>query len=141
MGHRNTIRNVFSFVCPWFLSTVHVCIIIVLRKCGGPVSVVGIATGYGLDGLGIEFRWVARFSATVHTGPGAHPASCTMGTVSFPGVKSGRGVTLIPHPPYSAFGHERMELYLYSLHGPYSLYRLSVPVQGCTYLPFLKMVA
>jgi len=26
------------------------------------------------------------------------PASCTMGTGSFPGVKSGRGVTLAPHP-------------------------------------------
>jgi len=24
---------------------------------GGPDSVVGIATGYGLDGLGIESRW------------------------------------------------------------------------------------
>jgi len=40
----------------------------------------------------------ARFSAPVHTGLGAHPASCTMGTGSFPGVKSGRGVTLSPHP-------------------------------------------
>ena len=40
----------------------------------------------------------ARFSAPVQTGPGAHPASCKMGTGSFPGVKSGRGVTLIPHP-------------------------------------------
>jgi hypothetical protein len=40
----------------------------------------------------------ARFSAPVQTGPGAHPASCTMGTGSFPGVESGRGVTLTPHP-------------------------------------------
>ena len=40
----------------------------------------------------------ARLSAPVQTGPGAHPASCTMGTGSFPGVKSGRGVTLTPHP-------------------------------------------
>ena len=40
----------------------------------------------------------ARFSASVQTGPGAHPASCTMGTGSFPGVKSGRGVTLTSHP-------------------------------------------
>ena len=39
----------------------------------------------------------ARFSAPVQTGPGAHPASCTIGTGSFPGVKSGRGVTLTPH--------------------------------------------
>ena len=64
----------------------------------GPGSSVGIATGYGLDGPGIESRWGVRFSAPVQTGPGAHPASCTMGTGSFSGVKSGRGVTLTPHP-------------------------------------------
>jgi len=40
----------------------------------------------------------ARFSTPVQTGPGAQPASCTMGTGSFPGVKSGWGVTLTPHP-------------------------------------------
>jgi hypothetical protein len=68
-----------------------------LTPCG-PGSVGGIANGYGLDGPGIESRWKARFSAPVHTGPGAQPASCTMGTGSFPGVKSGRGVTLTPHP-------------------------------------------
>ena len=69
--------------------------------------IVGIATGYGLDGPGIEFRWGAKFSTPVQTGPGAHPASCTMGTVSFPRVKSGRGVTLTPHPllvPWSRKG-------------------------------------
>jgi len=38
-----------------------------------------------------------RFSSTVQTGPGAHPASCTMGTGSLPGVKSGRGVARTPH--------------------------------------------
>ena len=51
----------------------------------------------------------ARFSAPVQTGPGAQTASCTMGTGSFPGVKSGRGVTLTPQPPSSAVGHERVE--------------------------------
>ena len=61
-------------------------------------SVVGIATCYRLDGPGIESRWGARLSAPVRTGPGAHPASCMMGTRSFPGVKSGRGVTLTPNP-------------------------------------------
>jgi len=39
-----------------------------------------------------------RFFARVQTGPGAHPASCTMGTGSFLGVKSSRGVTLNSHP-------------------------------------------
>jgi hypothetical protein len=64
----------------------------------GPGSIVSIATGYGLDGLGIEFWWGARFSAPVQTGPGAHPSSCTMDTGSFPAAKSGPGVTLTPHP-------------------------------------------
>jgi hypothetical protein len=63
----------------------------------GPGSSVGIATGYGLDGPVIESRWAARFSAPVQTGSGAHPASCTMGSGPFPGVKSGQGVTLTPH--------------------------------------------
>ena len=67
------------------------------RITSGPGSSVGIATGYGLDGPAIESRWGARFSAPVQTGPAAHPASCTMGTGSFPGVKSGRAVKLTPH--------------------------------------------
>ena len=33
-----------------------------------------------------------------HTGPGAYPAAGTVGTGSFPGVNSGRGVTLTPYP-------------------------------------------
>jgi hypothetical protein len=43
---------------------------------------VGIATGYRLDGPGIDSRWGARFSVPVQTGPGAHSASCTRGTGS-----------------------------------------------------------
>ena len=66
----------------------------------GRDSSVGIETRHGLDGPGIEFRWGSRFSAPVQTGPGAHPASYTTGTVSFPGVKRpGRGVD---HPPHLA---------------------------------------
>jgi len=64
----------------------------------GPGSSVSIGTGYELEGPGIESRWGVRFSAPVQTGPGDHPASCTMGTGSFPGVKSIRGMTLTPHP-------------------------------------------
>ena len=40
----------------------------------------------------------ARFSAPVQTSPGARPAFCTIGIESFQGVKSGRDVTLTPHP-------------------------------------------
>ena len=64
----------------------------------GPVaqSVQLVATGWMVRGSNPGGG--ARFSAPIQTGPGAQPASCTMGTGSFPGVKSGRGVTLTPHP-------------------------------------------
>ena len=55
-----------------------------------------------------------RFSARVQTGCEAHLASYTMGTGSFPGVKCGRGVALITHPPPIAEVKERVKLYLYS---------------------------
>jgi hypothetical protein len=63
-------------------------------------SSVAIPTRYELDGPGIKSRWVARFSTPIQTGPGAHPASYTMVTGSFLGVKRpGRGDD---HPsPYS----------------------------------------
>ena len=71
----------------------------------------------------------ARFSALVQTGPGAHPASYTVGTRSFPGVKRpGRGAD---HPPLcNAEVKERVEAYLYFLCGP------SWPVLGWTLLYF-----
>jgi len=85
--------------------------------CEGRDSSVGIATGYGMDGPGIESRWRARFYAPVQTGPGAHPASYRMGTKTFPGVRRpGRGVD---HPqPSSAEVKERVEPYLSSPSGP-----------------------
>ena len=61
-------------------------------------SSVGIATRDGVDGTGFESRCAAKFSAPVQTGPGAHPASFTIGILSFPGVKwLGRGVDRPPH--------------------------------------------
>ena len=59
---------------------------------------VVIATRYVLEGSGMEFRLGARFSALVQTGPGAHPASYTVVTGSFPGVKWPGHV--FDHPPY-----------------------------------------
>ena len=84
----------------------------------GRDSSVGIATCYGLDSPGIESLWgTARFSAPVQTGPGAHPASCTVSTGSFLGVKRpGRGAD---HPPQSKCrGHERVGPYVYSSSWP-----------------------
>ena len=66
----------------------------------GPGSSVGVATGYGLDGPGIESR-CGRDFPHVQTGPGAHLAACAMGTGSFPGVKR-PGRDADPSPPSSA---------------------------------------
>ena len=67
----------------------------------GPGSSVGIATGYGAGRSGDRIPVGARFSAPLQTGPGAHPASCTMGTGVFPGVKR-PGRDADPSPPSSA---------------------------------------
>jgi hypothetical protein len=59
----------------------------------------------------------ARFSAPVQTGPGAYPASYTMGTRSFPGVKwPGRGVDHTPTS--SAEVKEWVRLHSYSSPSP-----------------------
>ena len=61
----------------------------------GPVaqSVERLTTGWAVrDRIPVGMRF-----PPVQTGPGAHPASCTMGTGSFPGVKCGRGVLLTTH--------------------------------------------
>jgi hypothetical protein len=74
----------------------------------------GIVTHYGLEG---QIPVEVRFSTPAQTGPGAHPASYTMGTGSFSGVKQlGHGIV---HPPQSSTEvKERVELYLYSPSGP-----------------------
>jgi hypothetical protein len=83
-------------------------IIVYISRIWGWDSSVGTATGYGLDGPGIESRWGARFSATVQTGPGAHPASYAVGAGSFPGLKR-RGCGVDHPPPSSAEIKYRVE--------------------------------
>jgi len=87
--------------------------------CGVFVCLFGrdsIATGYGLDGPGIEFRLMARFSARVQIDPGPHPASCTIGTTSFLGAQ--RPERVVEHPPSpSGEVEERVEVHLCSPSG------------------------
>jgi hypothetical protein len=77
-----------------------------LKDCG-PGSVVGITTDYGLDGPGIESRWgrdLPHLSKPA-LGPTQPPAQWVPGLSA--GVKSGRGMTLTPHPllvPWSRKG-------------------------------------
>ena len=73
--------------------------VIYLFLCG-PGSVDGIATGYELDGPGIESRWgggeIFPHLSRPAMGPTQPPVQWVPGLS--PGVKSGRGVTLTPHP-------------------------------------------
>ena len=95
-------------------------------------SIQRLATGWTVRGS--KAGWGSIFSAPVQTGSGAHPASCTTGTVSFPGVKSGRGVTLTLHPLLVPWSRQYRAIPLLPC-GLYGLYRAPLPVQGCT-LPF-----
>ena len=63
-----------------------------------PLSSALVQTGRYGDQIPVE----ARFSTPVHTGPGAHPASCKMGTESFPGGKERPGRGADPSSPSSA---------------------------------------
>ena len=63
----------------------------------GPDSAVGIASRYGLEVRRPIPVGGQRLSAPVQTDPGAHPASYTMGTGSYPAVNS-RAVALTTHP-------------------------------------------
>jgi hypothetical protein len=113
------IRHIQTLI--WQLDKDHLRIANALKTFVGRDSVVGIATTLrtGRSGNGIPVE--ARFSAPVHTGPGAHSASCTWGTGFLPGAKRlGRGTD--HQPPSTAEVTERVELHLYSPSGPSKAY-------------------
>jgi hypothetical protein len=91
-----------------------------------------IPTDYGLDGPGIETRWRRDFPP-IQTGPGALPAFCTMGTVSFPGVNCGRGVLLTTHPLLAPRSWKSRAIPLPSLPPP-PVWATTGPVTGLLYL-------
>jgi hypothetical protein len=101
-------------LCAYRSSILHI-LPVALYHVGSDGS-IGIATRYELDDLRIESQWGERFSAPVQTGPGAHPASCTMGTGSLSRGKGAEAWRWSPTPS-SAEVKERVELYLYSPSG------------------------
>jgi len=64
-----------------------------LRPCFGSMQsndrwgITGMATSIGLEVLEFRTRVGKTFSALIQTGLGAYPASSTMGTDYFPGIK------------------------------------------------------
>ena len=74
---------------------IYIYIYIYTRVCVCVCVCVCVATDYGQEGPGSNPGGDEIFR---QTGPMAHPASCKMGTWSFPGVKCGHGVLLTTHP-------------------------------------------
>jgi hypothetical protein len=90
----------------------------------GPGSVARYSDWLRTGQSGDRIPVGVRFSALVQTGPGAHPASCTLGTGSFPGVKGARGVTPTPHPllvPWSRKGRVIIVISLWAIQPVQSL--------------------
>jgi hypothetical protein len=79
-------------------------------------TVVGRATGYGLDGLGIEYRRERDFPHPSRPALGPTQSPYNRYRVSYPRVnRPGRGAD---NPPSGAEVEERQELYLCSPSGP-----------------------
>ena len=90
-------------------------------------SVQHLATGWTVRGSNPDG---GEIFCTCPDRPWCPPSLLYNGYRVFPGGKERPGRDADPSPPSNAVGHERVELYLYSLYGPYGLYRASVPVQG-----------
>jgi len=107
-----------------------------------PGSSVGIATGYVLDGPGIDPGWGEIFR-TYPDRPWGLPSLQYNGCRVFPGSKerpvreADTSLLLVPWSRKNRWAVRTVqslsvctvELYLYSPYGPYGLYRASVPVQ------------
>jgi hypothetical protein len=79
----------------------------------GPGSSVSIATGYGLEGPGSNPGGGEIFR-TCPDQPWGPPSLLYNGYRAFPGVESGRSVTLTPRPLLVPRSKNIIELYLYS---------------------------
>jgi len=80
-----------------------------LLQTGGPRSVVGIATGYGLDGPGIGYGGSEIFRTCPARPWGPH-SLLHNGYRVFPEGKQRPGRDADPLPPSSAVGRERVPL-------------------------------
>jgi len=105
-NHRNWFRSLGIFRGVKYREAMNMYRIVVgvlldVRGTRGPGSVVGIATGYGLDGPGIESWWgeIFRISPDWPWGP---PSLLYNGYRIFPGGKERPGRDADSSPPSSA---------------------------------------
>jgi hypothetical protein len=98
----------------------------------GRCSSVAIATGYGLDGPGIEYWWGGEIFRNCPDRPWGPPSFLYNGYRVFAGGKKQPGRDADPSPPCSAVCHERVELHLYSprtaCSEPQCLYSRAIPL-------------
>jgi hypothetical protein len=89
------VRTRFRYSCEGFLNNLHF-----LHKFYSQTAHTAVGISDVCNVHNTKYPVGARFFAHVQTGPGVHPASCTIGTGSFPGVKRpGLGAD---HPPPSS---------------------------------------
>jgi len=105
-----------------------------MKLCSGPGSVVGIATGYGLDCPGIERRWGRYFThlSRPALGPTQPPVQWVPDLSR--GVKSGRDVTLTPQLLLVPFSRKSRAILLLPLWVVWSVQNLS----ACTFYLLMK---
>jgi len=106
-----------------------------------PCSLVGIATGYGLDGPGIESLWGRNFPHLSRTALGLiqPPAQWIPGFSQM--VKSSRGVTLTPHPLLVPWTWKGRAIPLIPLWAVRPVQSLSACTRGHFTLPFLPFAS
>jgi len=115
-----SVFHVGSYMCGLTINREHCYVsmaalsIFVILLTRGPGSVVGIATGYGLDGPGIESRRGREFPhlSRLALGP---PILLYNGYRVFLGGKEGPGLDADLSTPSSAVVEKRVQLYLYSI--------------------------
>jgi len=109
-----------------------------LESYSGPGSIVSIATGYGLDGPGIESRWGQDFPHLSRPTLGPTRPPVQWDWVFLKG-KERPGRDADPSFLSSAVGQERVELYLYS---PLWAVRPVQSLSACTrvYFTFLLRI-
>jgi hypothetical protein len=108
-----------------------------------PGSSVSIATELRAGWSGDRIPVGGEIFRTCPDWPWGPPSLLYSGYRVFSRGKEWPGRDADPSPPSRAVGHERVKLYLYSLYGPYGLYRASVSAQGwpLLYLYLLPQMA
>jgi len=100
---------------------------------------VGIATGYGLDGPAIEFRWGRDFPHLSRPALGPTQSPVQWVPDLSPRVKSGRGVTLTPQLLLVPWSWKSRAIPLLPLWAVRSLQSLSACTRvHFTFLPFIQ---